>query len=40
MPLGSPYAGQRLCLATQYGKPQALALPFAAGLRITVEMFS
>lgn len=38
MPLGSPYAGQRLCLATQHGKQRALALPFAAGLGVTLEV--
>ena len=32
MPLGSPYGGQRICLATHHGKERALARPFALGL--------
>lgn len=38
MPLVSPYAGQRLCLTTQHGKQRALALPFAVGLGVTLEV--
>ena len=38
MPLASPYAGQRLCLATHHGKQRALARPFALGLGATLEL--
>ena len=38
MPLGSPYGGQRICLATHHGKERALAFPFAMGLGAKLEV--